>query len=273
MSTPLNTPCVRRIPKDDFVSASRPISYRPKRVAESPSPPTSVPENFLALKSAISQLEGELDNKHPTPDAASPKASTWAPLRRTYRRLTRNELDPVRKTLNYDEGDAEQQQQQQQQQQEVIVIEDGEMEEEGELPIINVEDGELDELAQKDKEDDISASLPAAPILMAVRALSFNMHNLAVENCIGCIMDYGGQMDHPECLLLPWEEKVDRYFQRAVDNMKEQDFLSFFDAVYKVEEMFDDEQDLAVGEAVEFFHFNMKEDRVVNHLKRKLLER
>lgn len=189
----------------------------------------------------------------PTPTVTAPEPITWA----LYLHVDRQSSHVVRRILDYDEND------------DIIFVEDGELEE-GEL--VEAEKEKEEEEKQVKQEEDIRAILPIASVLMAVRAISSILHQSVVEHCEGCVEERGCQLDHQECLFLPWEDKLDNYFEQAVARLNCGVFLTFFDTVYKLDEMFIPEQDCVVGEATEFFEIDMKEARVLELIKQTILK-
>ena len=105
---------------------------------------------------------------------------------------------------------------------------------------------------------------------MVVRALFSLIHDVVTANCEGSINCYGGQMDHPQCIWMPWDEKVDLYFSQALQRLTEEVLLSFFPCVYPVQELFASEREAAQKEAKRFLAVEMKTRSVQNHIKEML---
>lgn len=143
----------------------------------------------------------------------------------------------------------------------VIMIEDDEEER---------EEGEIIEMEASQRRD-ISEDLPVAPVLMAVKALSSIIHRLVRDGCQGCRDDEPGQEGHQGCLYMEWPEKVDIYFEGALKQLHERDFLHFLWSVYNMPIMFEEDREVAMAEAVEFFHFNLKDEQVKEFIKAKMM--
>nr|XP_054766192.1 uncharacterized protein LOC129273183 [Lytechinus pictus] len=127
-----------------------------------------------------------------------------------------------------------------------------------------------------DKEDedkeDAGSHLPASPVLMAVKAISGLINESVHESCEGCKNKYPSQKDHEDCIWLPWEELVDKYFDKALNMLNEERFFWFADQVYNVHGMFEDEYDYCVAEAAEFFNSGLKKKGTQSQVKRKVKE-
>lgn len=134
-----------------------------------------------------------------------------------------------------------------------------------------ITDQEMHLIGQQSDGMNHSSSIPVGASIMVVRALFSLIHEVVTANCEGCINDYGGQMDHPQCLFMPWEEKVDLYFTQALHRLTEEVLLSFFPCVYPVTELFDSECEAAKKEATRFLAVDMKTSLVQNHIKEMLL--
>ena len=201
--------------------------------------------------------------RHPTPDVPAPSPETWAPQRHWFR-SSLSQLDAVRQTLNFEDDEDEEE--------DVITIEDDEDEEDEVISIADsdVDSDEEDYLTEVNGAQDVK--LPVGPVLMAMKALASLINPMVIEGCQGCIEDQPGQDAHPDCLTMTWEDKLDRYFKKALKRLEEKDFMRFFNAVYLQERMYEDEIDMAAAEAVEFFHCHLRDSRVRWNIKAKMLK-
>ncbi|XP_041457505.1 uncharacterized protein LOC121409661 [Lytechinus variegatus] len=165
-----------------------------------------------------------------------------------------HELQSLRRRLNYDEEE------------ETYVI----MEEDDLETDVTMEEEDT-EMEQGDNPVRID-NLPVSPVLMAVKALAGIINEVVHESCDGCTRNYPSQMDHEDCMWLEWPQKVDKYFDRAISKLDESRFFQFFNQVYNVQVLFEEEQDLCVGEASEFYHVELPKRGVQMHVKSKMRE-
>ena len=154
------------------------------------------------------------------------------------------------------------------------------------LPFDEADGGETMEIEDDDSDTDVSMAeiddtrmdegnsqrpnLPLAPVIMAVKAISVIMGELVHTKCIGCRLGYFSQKDHEDCTWLPWPDMVEKYFDQALANLTPKKFFDFAGSVYNFRDLFENEQDYCIGEAIEFFHFELKMKEVQLFVKEKL---
>ncbi|XP_041479306.1 uncharacterized protein LOC121426951 [Lytechinus variegatus] len=128
-----------------------------------------------------------------------------------------------------------------------------------------IQDGITEERGQQIHEESLK---------IAVKALTDLIYEIVTENCEGCINEYGGQLDHPQCVLMSWGEQVETYFPLALERLTNKVLLSKLHLVHKIHMMFDCELDVAILEATEFLEYDMKKgwvkDKVRDMVLRKL---
>nr|XP_054768680.1 nucleolin-like [Lytechinus pictus] len=133
-----------------------------------------------------------------------------------------------------------------------------------------MEEGEIQDSITEDRGQQIHKE----SLKVAVKALTDLMYETITEKCEGCINDYPGQLDHPQCMLMSWKEQVETFFPLALERLTNKVLLSKLHLVYKIHMMFDCELDVAILEATEFLEFDMKkgwvQDKVRDMVLRKL---
>ena len=51
------------------------------------------------------------------------------------------------------------------------------------------------------------------------------MHDVAEKHCHGCYIDHPSQSEHDVCLMMPFEELVDTWFEEGLENIDEDEVL------------------------------------------------
>ncbi|XP_063967567.1 uncharacterized protein LOC129264977 isoform X2 [Lytechinus pictus] len=177
---------------------------------------------------------------------------------------TINNLFPtIRRRLDYEMEEDEEGKEEEEEEE----VDDDSGMEEGE--IVEPEDSDMTDVAENIP---VRMNVPSGPLIMAINSLTNKVNEVVYENCIGCINECGGQRDHPECLWLSRNEKIDKYFEAALARLDFKDFFNQFDNVYNVKCMFEEDQDMCVEEASSFYHFDLRKNDIKSHLKAKLKE-
>ena len=210
------------------------------------------PEPRPDLQRQIGVIEGEITT---TPEGAAVPPTPLEPQSYYHVRLPRASLAKMRKlrkTLPFDEADGG----------ETMEIEDDDSD--TDVSMAEIDDTRMDEGNSQ------RPNLPLAPVIMAVKAISVIMGELVHIKCIGCRLGYFSQKDHEDCTWLPWPDMVEKYFDQALANLTPKKFFDFVGSVYNFHDLFENEQDYCIGEATEFFHFELKTKEVQLFVKEKL---
>ena len=112
--------------------------------------------------------------------------------------------------------------------------------------------------------------LPVGPVLMIVKAVVREIPKICIEYCEGCL---NNEEEHLDCVILPWEEKVDRYFEIALLRIGLENYMQYLTHVYHIDSMFEEDQYYCAEEAIGFFKTNLKDPRVQMHVQRKVLKK
>ena len=98
------------------------------------------------------------------------------------------------------------------------------------------------------------------------------INELVHQSRMGCIHQYPSQKDHEDCMWMSWPEKVDNYFDAALNKLTEMRYFQFVNHAYNVWEMLEEEQDFCMLEVTEFFHNELPKKDVQSFVRSKLKE-
>ena len=142
-----------------------------------------------------------------------PASLSWAPERSSGSMpISMDALDGVRQTLDFPDeiiviSDDDDKPEQQQQQQET-------REKEQDKPA-----GELRDF--RGYQIKLADAIPAGLVIVMCLAIRRFFLEKVSNNCNGCIHDRPSQKHHYECLILTWEERVEKYFREACRSLRE----------------------------------------------------
>ena len=68
-----------------------------------------------------------------------------------------------------------------------------------------------------------------------------------------------------------WGERLDEYFKSAIVALKEDEFIACLKDIYQWGNLYDDDKEMLIAEAVEFFHFTLKRTATLNAIKARLI--
>ena len=111
----------------------------------------------------------------------------------------------------------------------------------------------------------ITRTTYAGPFITATKVIMKKINELVLEKCYGCQTNHPSQKHH-ECLWLDWEAKIDTYMDSAISQLTESEFIENLDAVYDMDNLWEDERLIVLCEAVEFYHFYLRTPEVVEEL-------
>ena len=114
--------------------------------------------------------------------------------------------------------------------------------------------------------DPISTGLFIAVVLALTRKINDHVR----ANCYGCEFEKCSQKHH-HCLFLSWEDKVSQYFERAVSTLNEVELIDCLKDTYKWDDLYRDDKEMLVVEAVEFFHCVLKKPTTLGMIKTRLM--
>ncbi|XP_072177056.1 uncharacterized protein [Diadema setosum] len=266
----LNTPKLL-IPENHTHEVLRPANFSHSTVMEQKKLTPKTPPGILALRTALAELDQQLQTTSPPVVAGQPSPASSSPLtpdvilietstprapvvrrhrlRRQYAVIEgvttpRRGASLSSPTLQEQPGQIEAEispkvLQDLQNLRKKLTYDEDEMEEDNLLSA----DVSVPEAKEEEEMETDGSHLPVSPVLMAVKAISGIISELVHQSCVGCMEGYPSQKDHEDCMWLPWGDLIDKYFDAALGKLTEERFFSFVNHVYNVEDMFDNEQD------------------------------
>ena len=112
---------------------------------------------------------------------------------------------------------------------------------------------------------------PLGPVLMLIKAIRTHICMLTIELCEGCQNGYGSQKDHA-CIWHEWEEQVELYFDRALEEVTENYFFTFFESVYALNSMAHMKRMEITTRATKFFKNDFPKKEVREYVKSRIIE-